>query len=416
MAVYQSNQVVDLITVSDQLHSSDNLKKVGGRAELVQFFSRYVNESYLNSCAQRIRANAALRDLGEVAAELLNECQTAKPEENTIYTMVDSVQGKLSDVISKGKAEDVGEAKTDIPAVANRLVQPLDAKGSGVLSGFTEVDNVLRGFRDGQLILLAARSRVGKTSMACDLVRNVAAQGYTVVFYSLEMTRSEIWERMVCAEAGVSLHDLKARQATANEAQAIAAASDKLSQFNIIVKDAPNITPMGMRGFARKVQHQKKLGMVVVDYLQCIQTGKDKQTRYEVVSEVSRQLKVLARTLNVPVIALAQLNRQAEEESPRLAQLRESGSLEQDADVVLLLNRPNVFDSSKDPTLATLDIAKHRNGPCQLINLAFDSATVSFSDRRPKVEDFAQIAAGGADSPVAPPRPKRQWWGSRDYD
>jgi replicative DNA helicase len=163
-----------------------------------------------------------------------------------------------------------------------------------------------------------------------------------------------------------------------------------------------------MRGFCRKVQHKQGLGLVVVDYLQCIKSGKDKHNRYEAVSEVSRQLKVMARTLNVPVIALAQLNRTAEQEEPKLSHLRESGSLEQDADVVMLLNRPHIFDSNADATLATLDIAKHRNGPCQIINLNFDADSVSFKNRLTKVSQ---------DSPVAPPRRRSSgWWENNAYD
>lgn len=414
LAVYGSGQSVDLVTVSSELQATGMLQKVGGRSELVQFFGAYANEAFLQNLSGRIRANAALRDIGEIAAETLNECTTMRPDEQAIATLIDQLQGKLSDVVSHGRSDDIGEAKDEIPKVAQRLVQPLESKMHGVPTGFMDLDDVLYGFRPGQLILLAARSRVGKTSMACDLVRQVANEGYTVLFFSLEMTRDEIWERMVCGHARVSLHALHSRQATADESDKINASSSELSKCSIYVRDTPNMTPTAMRGYARMIQHKRGLALIVVDYLQCIQSGKEKQTRYEVVSEVSRQLKVMARTLGVPVVALAQLNRQAEDEAPRLSQLRESGSLEQDADVVLLLNRPHVFDDSKDPALATLDIAKHRNGPCRMINLTFDADTVSFRSWAPKVEDFTKVSQ----HPVAPPRRQKQsdWATRAGYD
>jgi replicative DNA helicase len=286
----------------------------------------------------------------------------------------------------------------------------------GVATGFYDLDDVLCGLRPGQLVLLAARSRVGKTSLACDIIRQVAAAGNTVVFFSLEMTRQEIWERMISGQAKVNLHDLRSRAATASEAADIKKAADELAAMSIVIKDTPNTTPMSMRGFSRKIINRKgKVDLIVVDYLQCIQSGKDKQSRYELVSDVSRQMKVLARTLNVPVLALAQLNRTAEDEEPRLSHLRESGGLEQDADVVLLLNRPHVFDSEKDPTLATVDVAKHRNGPCQVVSLHFHSPSVSFQNRVPPVEDFTKPPQ---ESPVAPPSRKKRspWWDNNSYD
>lgn len=414
LAVYNAGQSLDLSTLAAEMQANGEMKKLGGRSEIAPFFGAYVNEAFLTSLSVRIRSNAALRDIGAIAAEVLSECSTMRPDEQSIATMVDDIQGRLSDAVSHGRADDAGEARDEVPRVAERLMQPSSGKLSGVPTGFIDLDDVLHGFRQGQLILLAARSRVGKTSMACDLVRQVANEGYTVLFFSLEMTRDEIWERMVCGHARVSLHALRSRQADDEEKNRIKLASSDLTKCSIYVRDTPNMTPNSMRGYARMIQHKKGLGLIVVDYLQCIQSGKDKQTRYEVVSEVSRQLKVMARTLNVPVVALAQLNRQAEDEAPRLSQLRESGSLEQDADVVLLLNRPHVFDDSKDPSLATLDIAKHRNGPCRMVNLDFDADTVSFRNRLPKVEDFTKVSQ---ESPVAPPRRKKNnWYDNGQYD
>lgn len=408
-------QVVDISTVCDELQAGGNLKKVGGRVAVAEIYSRGTNEAYFLHTCQRIRLHSAIRDMAVVATEALSESEHLRPEEQHVYETIDKLQSKLSDIVSRGRPDDVGHSNPDALAVAEKLIQPPEAKGSGVPSGFLDLDDVLRGFRGGQLVLLAARSRVGKTSMACDIIRQVAEQGYTVVFFSLEMTRGEIWERMVCGKAGVSLHALKSRQANQQEAQALRDAAAQIAASPIVVKDSPDVTPLSMRGFCRKIQHKQGLGLVVVDYLQCIKSGKDKHNRYESVSEVSRQLKVMARTLGCPVIALAQLNRTAEQEEPKLSHLRESGSLEQDADVVLLLNRPHIFDTNADPTLATVDIAKHRNGPCQIVNLSFDHDTVSFKNRMPKVEDFTKVSQ---DSPVTPPRKKKSgdWWSNNAYD
>lgn len=415
LAIASRGQVVDISSVCDELQAAGNLKKVGGRATVGGIACRGTNEAYFGHICQRIRLHAAIRDMAVVATEAIDAAQNLRPEEQPVYEAIDTLQAKLSDIVSRGRPDDVGYSNPDAVATAERLIQPPEAKGQGVPSGYPDLDDLLRGFRAGQLVLLAARSRVGKTSLACDIIRQVAASGYTVVFFSLEMTRSEIWERMVCGQAGVSLHALKSRQALPSEAASLRAAASAIASNNIVIKDSPDVTPLSMRGFCRKVQHKQGLGLVVVDYLQCIKSGKDKHNRYEAVSEVSRQLKVLARTLNVPVLALAQLNRTAEQEDPKLSHLRESGSLEQDADVVMLLNRPHIFDSNADATLATLDIAKHRNGPCQIVNLHFDADCVTFRSRLPKVEDFTMVSQ---DSPVAPPRRQRQadWATRAGYD
>ena len=422
LAISSKNGIVDVSSVCSEIERGKGLSSIGGRSVVAEIFGRYANEAYFVSICARIRTHASIRELNELAAGTVSELSKMLPEESAVMDMVDSLQGKLSDIVSKGTQDDVGESWIEARTMAAGLAQPQTVGSGGVMTGFSDVDDVLRGLRNGQLILLAARSRVGKTSMACDIIRNVAAQGQTVVFFSLEMTRKEIWERMICGSANVSLHALKNRAPTSEESDKLTAAGEELASKLIIVKDSPSVTPMSMRGFARKIQHKHGLGLVVVDYLQCIGSGKDKQNRYELVSEVSRQMKVLARTLNVPVIALCQLNRQAEEDAPKLSQLRESGSLEQDADVVMLLNRPSIFDPDADPTLATLDIAKHRNGPCQMLRLHFDAESVSFKNRAPQVEDFSKPQE---DSPVAPPKKKRgrrpkpggNWWGGNSsYD
>lgn len=408
--------VVDVATVCDEL-GADGVKKVGGRSEVYALYTRAVNEAYFTNIVTRIKVHAALRDLSTIASEALSEAQNMRPDEQVVYSAIDMFQSKLSDIVAAGATDDVGFSNPEAIHAAERLVQPVENKGSGVPTGFLDLDDVLRGFRPGQLILLAARSRVGKTSFACDIIRKVAAGGYTVAFFSLEMTRAEIWERMVCGEAGSSLHALKSRQATDEERMAMNAAGHELANRKIIIKDNPDATPLTMRGFARKVQHKEGLGLVVVDYLQCVKSGRDKHNRYESVSEVSRQLKVMARVLNVPILALAQLNRMAEQEEPMLSHLRESGSLEQDADVVMLLNRPHLFDDSKDPDLATLHIAKHRNGPCQKINLLFDHDSVSFKDWAPPIQQFT-VPSRESTGPTKPISKRAQQvnWTEEAYD
>jgi replicative DNA helicase len=418
LSLTSRNGVIDISSVCSEIDRAKGISAFGGRSSVAEIFGRYANEAYFTSICTRIRSHASIRELNDLAVGAISDLSKISPEEPAVMDLVDSLQGKLSDIVSKGTQDDVGESWIEARAMAQGLAEPETQGTGGVMTGFADVDDVLRGLRNGQLILLAARSRVGKTSMACDIIRNVASQGQTVVFFSLEMTRREIWERMICGAAGVSIHALKDRAPTEEESSRLRSAGDELGSRLIVVKDSPSVTPMSMRGFARKIQHKHGLGLVVVDYLQCIGTGKDKQNRYELVSEVSRQMKVLARTLNVPVIALCQLNRQAEEDAPKLSQLRESGSLEQDADVVMLLNRPSIFDPDADPTLATLDIAKHRNGPCQMLRLHFDAGSVSFRDRAPDIEDFSKAPT---ESPVAPPKKKRKkgpkssggnWWGS----
>jgi len=266
----------------------------------------------------------------------------------------------------------------------------------GLTTGFVDLDKLLAGLQKSDLIILAARPSVGKTSLALDIARPAAVINKVPVgIFSLEMSKEQLVDRMLCAQAGVSLWKMRTGQLSDSETDddfsRIAQAMGELAEAPIYIDDSAGLNIMEIRTKARRLQMEKGLGLLVLDYLQLMEgRGRYKDNRVQEVSEISRSLKIIARELNVPVLALSQLSRAVEQQSgpsiPRLAHLRESGSIEQDADVVMFIYRKaidkiekaeNLTDAEK--TLAEIYIAKHRNGPIGKVNLRFNETTVSFA-------------------------------------
>ncbi len=258
----------------------------------------------------------------------------------------------------------------------------------GVPTGFAELDRLTNGLHPGQMIVLAARPAIGKSTLALDIARSASIKhGLTSVIFSLEMSRNEITMRMLSAEARVPLQNMRKGQMRDEDWQKLAATMGKISSAPLFIDDSPNMSLMEIRAKCRRLKQRHDLKLVIIDYLQLMSSGKRVESRQQEVSEFSRALKLLAKELEVPVIAISQLNRGAEQRTdkkPMLSDLRESGAIEQDADVVILLHREDAYErESPRAGEADLIVAKHRNGPTDTIVVAFQGQYARFVDMAP---------------------------------
>jgi replicative DNA helicase len=274
-------------------------------------------------------------------------------------------------------------ALTEIEAISNRGGEMV-----GVPTGFAELDRLTNGLHGGQLVIVAARPAVGKSTMAMDICRTASIKyGLTSCFFSLEMGRNEIVMRLLAAEATVPLQHMRNGSLSDNDWTKMATKMGTVSEAPLFIDDSPNLTMMEIRAKCRRLKQRHDLRLVVVDYLQLMTSGKRVESRQQEVAEFSRSLKLLAKELDVPVVALSQLNRgpeQRQDKKPMLSDLRESGSLEQDADVVILLHREDLYEKDS-PRAGEADfiVAKHRNGPTNTLPVAFQGGYSRFVDMAP---------------------------------
>ena len=307
--------------------------------------------------------------------------------EGDVDDLVDQAQAEVYQVTDKRNTEDYAPLSDimdgvldEIEAIGNR-----EAGLYGVPTGFADLDDLTNGLHAGQMIIVAARPAVGKSTIALDLCRAASIHNnLTSVFFSLEMTKSEITMRLLSAEAKVPLNHIRNGQLSEDDWTKLARKMGEVSSAPVFIDDSPNMTMMEIRAKARRLKQRHDLRLVVIDYMQLMTSGKKVESRQLEVSEFSRQIKLLAKELEVPIIALSQLNRGPEQRSdkrPMLSDLRESGSLEQDADMVILLHREDLYErESTRPGEADLIVAKHRNGPTRDITVAFQGHYSRFVD------------------------------------
>ncbi len=392
--LYEKREPIDLISVSAKLDSMGKLEVVGGRSYLTSLANLVPTSSHIVHYAKVVQSKSTLRRLLQASAEI---SELGYDQNLEIETLLDQAEQKLFGVSQKF-------LKRSFISINDVLTEAFDRidelhRGSGKLRGiptyYNDLDNVLAGLQRSDLIILAARPSAGKTTFALDIARNVAIKGKeTVGIFSLEMSKEQLVDRLLCSEAGVDLW--KMRTGKLNDSgedddfTRINHAMAKLSEARIFIDDSANANIMEIRTKARRLQSEHGLGLIVIDYLQLME-GRSKENRVQEVSEISRNLKAIARELNVPVIALSQLSRSVESRDthiPRLADLRESGSIEQDADVVLFIYREAMYHQDLPPekaNTAEIHIAKHRNGPTGKVKLFFDAKNVTFRNLEGKL-------------------------------
>ncbi|MFW6773127.1 replicative DNA helicase [Nocardioides sp. CPCC 205120] len=382
--LYGRGEPADPVTVAAELHRKGELQRVGGAPYLHTLSANVPIAANAGYYAEIVREKAILRRLVEAGTKVV---QLGYSGEGQVDDIVDTAQAEIFKITEKRASEDyapladIMEGVLDeIEAIGNR-----DGGVYGVPTGFVDFDELTNGLHAGQMIIIAARPAMGKSTLALDFCRAASIHNnLTSVFFSLEMNRAEITMRLLSAEARVPLNHIRNGQMTDDDWAKLAKKMGEVSSAPIFIDDSPNLTMMEIRAKARRLKQKHDLRLVVIDYLQLMSSGKKVESRQLEVSEFSRQIKLLAKELEVPVIALSQLNRGSEQRSdkrPMVSDLRESGSIEQDADMVVLLHRDDVYEKeSTRPGEADLIIAKHRNGPTRDIVVAFQGHYSRFVD------------------------------------
>ncbi|MGQ0629859.1 MAG: replicative DNA helicase [Sporichthyaceae bacterium] len=382
--LYGRGEPADAVTVSAELTKRGEIARAGGAPYLHTLISSVPTAANAGYYARIVRERAILRRLVEAGTRITQMGYTGDGEVDAI---VDAAQAEIYSITDRRASEDY----LPLSAIMEGTLDEIESIGSrggqmsGVPTGFEELDALVHGFHPGQMVIVAARPGLGKSTLALDFARSASIKhGQTSVIFSLEMGRNEITMRLLSAEAGVALHKIRAGTLTDDDWTRLARRMGEVSSAPLFIDDSPNMTMMEIRAKARRLKQRQDLRLVIIDYLQLMSSGKKVESRQQEVSEFSRSLKLLAKELEVPVIALSQLNRgpeQRTDKKPMLSDLRESGSLEQDADIVVLLHREDAYErESPRAGEADMIVAKHRNGPQGVITVAFQGHYSRFVD------------------------------------
>ncbi len=382
--LYGRGQPVDPVMVSDLLAKRGELLKIGGADYLHTLIASVTVAANAGYYAAIVREKGVLRRLVDASIRI---GQMSYAAEGDVDDIVDRAQSEVYSVTEGKLSEDYKPLSELMQPTLDEMEAISSRSGNlaGVPTGFADLDDLTNGLHPGQMVIIAARPGVGKSTMALDLARSASIRhGLTSVIFSLEMSQIEITMRLLSAEASIALSHIRGGRMSDDDWARVAAKMGQISEAPMFIDDSPNLTMMEIRAKARRLKQRHDLKMVVIDYIQLMTSGKKVESRQLEVSEFSRQLKLLAKELDVPVVALSQLNRgpeQRNDKRPMLADLRESGSLEQDADLVILLNRPDLHDKDSERAgEADFDVAKHRNGPTKMITVAFQGHYSRFID------------------------------------
>jgi replicative DNA helicase len=381
LELFERNHSIDILTVSNALEEKKVMDQVG-HSYLTSLVNAVPSAAHVTHYAGIIRKKGTLRRLLQSAGEITN---LAFKEEGEIENILDTAEQKLFSVSQKHLKQNFVSISNVLHETFERIDELHREKGKlrGLPTGFIDLDKTLGGMQKSDLVILAARPSMGKTSLALDIIRYVAVNTKTPVgIFSLEMSKDQLVDRLLSAQSDVNLWKIRTGNLSDDDFEKIGESMGTLSEAPIFIDDAAGGNIMEIRTKARRLQAEQNLGLIVVDYLQ-LMAGRNTDNRVQEVSEISRSLKVLARELNVPVLALSQLSRGVEnrpDKVPQLADLRESGSIEQDADVVMFIYREDMYrgKESSRPNIAEIHIKKHRNGPTGQVDLFFDAERTSF--------------------------------------
>jgi replicative DNA helicase len=368
--------------VASELTKRGDLVRAGGAPYLHTLISSVPTAANAGYYAKIIRERAIMRRLVEAGTKIV---QLGYTEEGEVDDAVDQAQAEVYAVTERRESDDYVQLSQLLPDAYDEIEKiSSGVVGQGVKTGFKDLDALTNGFHPGNMIVLAARPAVGKSTLGLDIARYASIhKRETSVIFSLEMSKSEITMRMLSAEARVPLNNIRSGRLNEEEWSRMARRMGEISDAPMFIDDSANLSLMEIRAKARRLKQRHDLKLIVIDYLQLMTSGKRVENRQQEVSEFSRQLKLLAKELNVPVVAISQLNRSPEQRTdkkPMLSDLRESGSIEQDADVVILLHREDLYDSQNRSGEADLIVAKHRNGPTRTITVASQLHIARFTD------------------------------------
>ncbi|MBW6440455.1 replicative DNA helicase [Patescibacteria group bacterium] len=385
--LYEHHEPIDLLSLSNRLKDTESLEKIGGHSYLASLANTVPTAANVLHYAKIVSKKSVLRKLIDNASEIISD---AYKETKEIELTLDDAEKKIFSVSKKHVRQDFTPIKPILEEAFDRIDDLHKNKGKmrGIPTGFTDLDNILSGLQESNLIIIGARPSVGKSSLAMDLARHASVKEKVPVgVFSLEMSKGEVIDRLICAEANIDLWKMRTGKLSSigenDDFSRIGHAMGVLSEAPLFIDDTAGLNVMGMRTMARRLQAEHGLGLIIIDYLQLIEgRGGRIENRVLEVSEISRSLKGLARELNIPIVALSQLSRGIEsrtDQKPKLSDLRESGSIEQDADVVLFIYREDRVNRDTDKTnIAEILVAKHRNGPIGSASLYFNEQCTSF--------------------------------------
>ncbi|SOC39366.1 replicative DNA helicase [Ureibacillus acetophenoni] len=367
---------IDLVTLTEELSSKKELEDVGGLSYLAELANAVPTAANVGHYAKIVEEKSILRRLIRVATSIVEDGYTREDE---VEALLSEAEKKVMEVASRKNAGDFKHIKDVLVNTYDNIEQLQNRKGdvTGIPTGFKDLDKMTAGFQRNDLIIVAARPSVGKTAFALNIAQNVAIRaGENVAIFSLEMGAEQLVMRLLCAEGNIDAQALRTGALSTEDWGKLTMAMGSLSNSGIFIDDTPGVRVSELRAKCRRLAQEHGLGMILIDYLQLIQgSGKPGENRQQEVSEISRSLKALARELKVPVIALSQLSRgveQRQDKRPMMSDIRESGSIEQDADIVAFLYRDDYYDKeSENKNMIEIIIAKQRNGPTGTVTLAF---------------------------------------------
>jgi len=410
LVMHDSGGRIDTTLLAERLKQAGDLEAVGGTAYLAEVLHSVPVAAHAVYYAKIVREKATLRDLIHASTEILRDAYdpTVEPTE-----MVSKAEEKVFSVHDRRSTSQVTSIHDVMIEAFDHIDKRLEHGGAtGIPSGFRDLDNLTGGLHDSELVILAARPSMGKTALATNIAEHATLEsGVTCLFVSLEMARLELAQRMLCSLGRISGNKFRSGYVSAQEREKLVEVSNKLSTAPLFIDDTPSRTVTEIAACARRLKRTSSLGLVIIDYLQLIEPDNPRDPRQEQVAKIARRLKGLARELELPVVCLAQLNRQVEEgkhgHRPRLSHLRESGAIEQDADVVTFIHREEYYHTREDAEekgiagIADLIVAKQRNGPTGDVKLTWFQQFTRFEDlaRAEPYEEFEPYEGETAESP-----------------
>jgi len=383
MRLYERHKPVDLLTLTEELKKKNDIETIGGSAYLTELTNYVPTAAHAEAYAELVSQKAIRRRLIKAGAEI---SEMSFDEETSTEELLGQAEAQLFSVSDASLKNDLVSIESILTDSFDRMEELHRNKGQlrGVRTGYRDLDNMTAGLQRSDLIILAARPAMGKTTLVTNLAYNVATIAkQPVLFFSLEMSKEQLVDRMLADASGVDAWNIRTGNLSDDDFSKLSDAMGEMAEAPIFIDDTPGVSVLEMRTKARRAAHEQPLGLIIIDYLQLMQgSGKSDGNRVQEVSEISRGLKLIARELNVPVIALSQLSRSVETRSPQIPQLsdlRESGSIEQDADIVMFIYREAYYNPETErENITDLIIAKHRNGPTGKVELFFHPERLRF--------------------------------------
>lgn len=380
--LYEKSEPIDILSVSARLKEKNKLDDIGGSIYLTSLVNSVPTATHVSNYAKIVRQKKILRDLISASEQI---GLSAFDESEDVDQLLDKAEKTVFGIGQRSLTQTFLAIKDILSDTFERLdeLSKYQGKLRGIATGFTDLDKLLGGLQKSDLVILAARPSMGKTSLALDIARNASVlSNQPVGLFSLEMSKDQLADRLLASTANINMWNLRNGRLTSDDYSRLQHAMGSLSDAPLYIDDAGSVNILQMRAMARRLQANKGLSLIVIDYLQLMEPMNKYQSAVQQVTENSRALKLLAKELNVPVLVLSQLSRAVESrvpQIPRLADLRESGAIEQDADVVMFIYREDKYnENSLNPNIAKILIEKHRNGPTGGIDLYFDEQRVSF--------------------------------------